>query len=47
MLKTTNEEFAVVGYNENNQPIIMAGQFKAKDCKEYFASLCKNFGGGQ
>ena len=39
MMKTTKEEFAVIGLDNDGRIKCMGGQFKAKDCKEYFKSL--------
>lgn len=43
MMKTTNEELAVVVYNNDGSIHSLGGQFIAKDAKEYFAALKENF----
>ena len=47
MMKTTDEELAVVIYGDDDAPTKMGGQFKVKDAKAYFRAFRNNFGSKQ
>lgn len=42
MMKMNKEELAILGYNDKGNLIMMGGQFKAKNVRQYFDDLKKN-----